>query len=147
MQRLFRLLMAARPMNTLYADTGLAASRLFFGLTMALCHGLKKIPPSEKWIAYVGELGFPLSEVFAWSAGIAEFVGGLLIAIGLFTRISSIFLMFTMFVAVFIGHAGDPFSKQELGLCYLFASLLFLSLGGGRFSIDHLIYSNKAGSE
>ena len=120
-------------------DISLLLSRIFFGLTMAFMHGSHKLPPSEQFINFITNLGFPTPFVFAWMAGLTEFVGGMMIALGLATRISSFLMIQTMMVAVFMAHAGDPFKKMELGLCYLFASLLFMSLGAGRYSLDYLI--------
>lgn len=139
MTKILKLLLNASPMSHRLGDLSLACARIYFGAAMAFAHGIKKIPPSEKWISFVSELGFPLPEVFAWSAGFTELIGGGLIALGLATRVSSFFLIQTMLVAVVLGHAGDPFKKIELGLCYLFASLLFLGLGAGRYSLDAII--------
>ena len=136
----FKALLSAPAMQTKLGDLGLMAARVYFGLAMAFSHGIKKVPPSDGWIKFVGELGFPMSELFAWSAGLTELLGGLLIALGLLTRVSSGLLISTMIAAVLMGHAGDPFSKQELGLCYLFASLMFLTLGGGRYSLDRRLF-------
>ena len=138
-----KLLFVTPEMQHRSADLGLALGRLYFGLSMALAHGIKKVPPSTRWVEYVSDLGFPAADYFAWCAGITELCGGILIALGLFTRLSSLGLILTMTVAVFMGHAGDPFSKLELGLCYLFASLIFLSLGGGRYSLDYRIFSKR----
>ena len=55
--------------------------------------------------------GFPLAPIFAWLAGLAEFLGGILIAIGLATRLSA--CLANNVVAIFIWHVGDPFSKIE----------------------------------
>lgn len=117
-------------------DLGLLIFRLFVGLSMAFAHGLGKFPPADGFIAKVGQMGFPLPSVFAWSASLAEFLGGLLIAAGLYTRASSLFLGFTMLVAAFGAHAMDPFSKKELSLLYFVACLLLLLQGAGRFSLD-----------
>ncbi|MAA80500.1 MAG: DoxD-like family protein [Deltaproteobacteria bacterium] len=129
--------------NHVSGDWALLFARVFFGLSMALAHGMNKLPPSDKFVSYIAKLGFPLPELFALQAGISECVGGLLIAIGLATRLSAFTLIFTMFVAVFLAHADDPYKKMELGLCYLFAFGLFMTLGGGRFSLDHLLFNTK----
>lgn len=117
-------------------DLGLLIFRMFVGLSMAFAHGLGKIPPAEGFIARIGQMGFPFATMFAWSASLAEFVGGLLIAVGLYTRASALFLGFTMLVAAFGAHALDPFSKKELALLYLAACTLLLFQGAGRFSLD-----------
>ncbi|MGE3975046.1 MAG: DoxX family protein [Bdellovibrionales bacterium] len=115
---------------------GLFVLRVFVGMTMALAHGWNKIPPSEKFLEGVIEMGFPLPIVFAWSAGLAEFMGGILLAIGLFVRPSALFIAITMGVAGFVRHAEDPFQKQELSLVYLAVAIFFVCVGGGKWSID-----------
>ena len=122
---------------------GLLVSRLVFGLSMAIAHGVGKVPPSEKFINKVDALGFPSPELFAWGAGLSELIGGCLIAAGLLTRLSSLFLLSTMIVAVFVAHAGDPFAKQELGLLYGAFSLLLILTGPGKFSLDNLVFNRK----
>ena len=66
----------------------------------------------------------------------AEFVCGSLVALGLFTRAALIPLIITMLVAVFIIHADDPFSKQELGLLYLIPYVTLFLTGPGKISLD-----------
>lgn len=120
-------------------DVTLFIGRGVFGLSMSFGHGINKVPPSEKFIASIGELGFPFPFFFAWAAGLAEFLGGLLIALGLTTRASSFFLVITMFVAVFLRHADDPFASKEKSLMYLVVFVWFMLVGAGRFSVDRLL--------
>jgi putative oxidoreductase len=127
------------------ADAGLLLLRLFTGLAMALAHGLGKLPPSDRFVDGVAELGFPFPVVFAWAAGLAEFVGGLLLAAGLATRPAAFFVAFTMAVAAFGRHADDPFAVQERALLFLAISVAFLLIGAGRYSADALI-SRRAAS-
>ena len=125
--------------NSIGLNIGLFALRVFSGLIMAFGHGIRKIPPSEGFINGAADMGFPLPGFFAWMAGLSEFVGGILIALGLFTRPSALFLGATMFVAGFIRHGEDPFGKMELALIYLCISLALLLTGPGKYSIDKLI--------
>lgn len=125
--------------NTLTADFVLTILRVFAGLSLMLAHGAGKIPVSHGFVKHVGELGFPLPIVFAWAAALSEYVGSLLLAIGLFTRPAALFVAFTMFTAAFIGHAGDPFGAAEKAYLFLVISLVFLILGSGRFSLDSII--------
>ena len=78
---------------------------------MAFAHGISKLPPSDRFVEVVGELGFPLAVVFAWLAGLAEAVGGILVALGIATRLMAFFLVQTMMVATFLQHGSDPFKK------------------------------------
>ncbi|WII73507.1 DoxX family protein [Bdellovibrio sp. 22V] len=135
----FKKLLSAKNYNTKQDDLALAMLRVFIGATMAFSHGLGKIPPPEMLVQGVSSLGFPMPEMFAWSAGLAEFVGGLLLAIGFLTRPAAAFVVFTMGVAAFAVHAADPFAKKEMALLYFFAALFFVLHGAGRWSVDHLL--------
>lgn len=120
-------------------DAGLLVVRLFAGLAMAFGHGLGKLPPSEKFIEGVANLGFPLPFLFAWAAALSEFLGGLLVAIGLLTRPAALSLALTMATAAFLRHADDPFSSREKALLYLVIAILLVITGAGRYSIDRLV--------
>ena len=121
------------------ADVGLLLLRLFAGLALAFGHGINKLPPSEGFLRGVSNLGFPMPEVFGWAAGLAEFGGGLLLALGLMTRPASFFIGCTMAVAAFGRHAADPFSGKEKALLFLAVAVLYLLAGAGRYSIDALL--------
>ena len=117
-------------------DVGLLLLRLGFGLTMAFAHGLGKIPPSAGFVEGTAAMGFPLPALFAWAAALSEFVGGLLIAVGLATRPAAVLLATTMAVAAFVRHGADPFADKEMALLYLFASLALAAAGAGRYALD-----------
>jgi putative oxidoreductase len=125
------------------ANLGLLGLRAFAGFALMYGHGLRKMPPSERFIEGVAEMGFPIPIVFAWSAALSEVVGGVLLALGLATRPAAFFIACTMATAAFIRHAPDPFSGKELSLLFFFTALLFLSIGGGRFSLDRLIQKDR----
>lgn len=72
----------------------------------------------------------------------AEFFCSILIGIGLGTRLASIPLMFTMFVAAFIAHGDDPFRRKETALLYLLFYLMLLIVGSRKYSLDFL-FSKK----
>lgn len=69
----------------------------------------------------------------------AEVVCSILIGIGLGTRLASIPLIITMFVAAFIAHGPDPFRQKEVALLYLLFYITFFVTGGRKYSIDHLL--------
>jgi putative oxidoreductase len=118
------------------ANAGLALLRIFAGVALAASHGLGKLPPSEQFIGGVTNLGFPAPAFFAWAAALAEFLGGVFIALGLFTRISSFFIVCVMLTAILGTHANDPFQRKELAFFYLFTALCFLLKGASDWSID-----------
>ena len=69
----------------------------------------------------------------------SEFICSILIGIGLGTRLASIPLMFTMFVAAFISHGADPFGRKEMALLYLLFYIILLVVGSRKYSIDYLL--------
>lgn len=139
-----RLLFGGAVIESIRANVGLAILRVFVGLSMALGHGLGKIPPSERFVAITGDLGFPVPEFFAWMAALSEFGGGLLLALGLLTRPGAFFIWFTMLVAAFFQHAADPFSTKEMAFLYLVITGMFVVIGSGKYGVDPLIRSRDS---
>jgi putative oxidoreductase len=118
------------------ANAGLTLLRLFAGVALAAAHGFGKIPPGDGLINRAGEIGFPVPVFFAWAAAMSEFLGGIFLALGLFTRISSFFIACVMLTALIGVHSADPFATQEKALLYLFVAMAFLLKGAGDWSID-----------
>lgn len=133
-----RSILFGSPAPSRGTDAALLLLRLGFFLPMAFLHGLGKLPPSEGFIGGTAALGFPAPALFAWAAGLSEFVGGLLLAAGLLTRPAAAFMTITMAVAFFGAHgaavSGD--NSGEMALLYLVASLVVLIAGPGLHSVD-----------
>ncbi len=128
--------------NSLLDEAAMTTLRVVTGLLMLILHGMGKMPPSEKFIEGVTTLGFPAPVAFAWAAGIAESIGAIFLAIGLFTRPSAILLTITMIVAAFGRHLADPLDVKEKSLLYLIIVLVFVFRGAGRWSIDYFSSKN-----
>ncbi|UZR95868.1 DoxX family protein [Chondrinema litorale] len=118
--------------------------RVFTGLSMALAHGFGKLPPSAGFIEATGNIGFPLPVFFAWAAALSEFVGGILITLGLLTRPASLLMSLTMITAAFITHSADPFATKEKALLYLCISIVLLLTGSGKYGIDAAFQKNNS---
>ncbi len=75
-------------------------------------------------------------------AGVIEFVGGFLIAIGLFTSPVAFLASGEMAVAYFQAHAPRGFwpiqNGGELAVLYCFIFLYFAAVGSGKLSIDSI---------
>ena len=136
--------------TTRFGDIGLFILRASAGLFIAFGHGLSKVysdgsfGPPGGFVNRVKEMGFPAPTAFAWMAALIEFVGGILLALGLMTRPVALALTFNMAVAGFVRHAKDPFSVKELALLYLCAFALFIFTGAGRFSLDKFFRKTSA---
>lgn len=75
-------------------------------------------------------------------AGVLELVGGALLVVGLFTRITAFLLCGEMAVAYFMAHAskGDPLlpllNQGEPAVLFCFIFLFLAAAGAGAWSID-----------
>ena len=123
---------------------GLLVLRLGTGLTMALMHGLPKVgrlfgAAPIKFADPFG-LGAPVSLALA---SFSEFVCGVLIALGLYTRAATLPLAFTMLVAMFHAHAGDPWGKREPAFMFLVPAIALFFAGPGRYSLDALLRARR----
>jgi putative oxidoreductase len=124
-------------LNSIVGDFGLLVLRVFAGTSLALAHGWGKVPPREPFVSGVTALGFPAE--MAWLTMVTEFVGGLLLAAGLLTRPAAAAMIVNFSVAGFMAHARDAYAVKELALLFLATAVMFLCVGGGRFSIDRLL--------
>lgn len=122
-----------------FANAGVTLLRIFAGISLAFAHGIGKIPPDEGLISGAASLGFPMPVVFAWAAGLSEFLGGIFLALGLFTRVLAFFIAFTMLVAILGVHGADPYQKKELAFMYFFVATAFLLKGSGDWSVDSFL--------
>lgn len=138
-----RILMDARTNQTNSEAGADLLLRAFVGFTMAFAHGMGKLPPPQMMVDGVAGMGFPLPIFFAWAAALSEFLGGLLLVAGLFTRLAAAMMAFTMGVAAFVAHAADPFQRKEMALLFLAIALFYLIAGAGRFSVDAIMRKRK----
>lgn len=125
--------------TALDVDLGALLIRLLLGGLMVY-HGWQKINMYDSIVPrfkdYIG-IGSTLSlnlVIFA------EFFCGILLILGLFTRLAVLPILFAMGVVVFIAHAPDPFMKKELPLVFLFLSVAVFVMGSGRYSLDRVIF-------
>ena len=123
-------------------DLGLLVLRLGVGLTLTLAHGLGKLPPSDGFIEGTAAMGFPLPVLFAWAAALSEFLGGLLLAVGLATRPAAVFVSVTMAVAFFVRHGGD-LGEGEKAFLFLVGAVALAVSGAGKLSLDAWIRSKR----
>ena len=130
-------------------DLGLLVLRVGVGLMMAIGHGKSKMfgaggfgPPAQL-VEGVEALGFP--GFFAWLVALAEFGGGILLALGLLTRPAALALSFNMAVAAFMAHGKHPWfmsgtgPAKEPALLYLVPFIAVMLMGAGRYSLDRLV--------
>ncbi len=150
MSAIKNLLFGGAGATTRFGDIGLLILRAGTGLLMAYGHGLSKVYSngsvgiSDQLVSGVKAMNFPAPTAFAWMAALTEFLGGILLALGLMTRPVALALTFNMAVAAFGVHGKDPLAVKEMALLYLLAFQVFVFTGAGRFSLDKFLRKSSA---
>lgn len=110
-------------------------------------------PAKTKWsdiaaiAEWFGSMGYPLPTLQAYLAASTEAAGVLLLALGLFTRLISIPLMFVMVVAIVTVHLPNGFESGnngfEIPLYYFIMLFVLVTHGGGKISLDWLLFKRQ----
>ena len=127
----------------------LLAVRLYWGWQFAQT-GWGKLHNIGKITGFFTSLDIPFPSFNAHLVSGLEFVGGLLLIVGLASRVTGFLLAGNMFVAYWTAdrdalasifsdpgkfYAADPYT-------FLFASLMVLIFGAGLFSLDTLVFKH-----
>jgi putative oxidoreductase len=120
--------------------------RLYWGWQFAET-GWGKLHHIHRVVGFFGSLGIPHPGLVAPFVSATEFVGGILLILGLVSRLTALVLAIDMFVAYWV---GDPAALHSIlsdpgkfwnadPYTFLFASLIVLVFGPGLFSLDALL--------
>ncbi len=133
-------------MQTTANDIGKLLLRLVVGGSM-LFHGTAKVMHGIDFIKQgVDAAGFP--HLLAYGVYLGEFVGPLLLLLGLFSRLSALMITIDMIMALVLVHHSQIFTVNsmsggwaiELQALYLVGSFAIVLMGGGKYSLSR---SNK----
>ena len=146
--------MAALSLSSLSRLAGLGplAARILVGVIMT-AHGLQKLQGGPgNFGGLLGQLGVPAPTLMAYVVTFVELVGGVLLIVGLLSRLSALLLTINLTVAVvlvktgvgLLSPMGSPGVGAELDLALIAALLAVLFVGPGRFSLDHALGIERA---
>lgn len=130
------------------ASLGLTVLRVVLGVTFLL-HGWQKF---TEWTlagtqAAFAQMGVPAAELAAPVVAVLELVGGLMLLLGLGTRVVAALLALVMLGALVLVHLPAGFFVAdggiELVLLLAAASALFALAGAGRWSLDHVVAAKR----
>lgn len=118
--------------NYFYSVFRIIISLLFF------MHGAQKL---FGWMGGIdGNGATPELASLAWFAGLIEVAVGLLILLGVFTRIAALVAVIEMIVAYFVVHLQMGFNPLlnggELALMFLVSFLIMIYYGAGKWSLE-----------
>jgi putative oxidoreductase len=128
----------------------LLAIRVYWGW-LFLQSGIGKFGHIEKVVAFFTDLGIPAPTLNAYFNASLETVGGILLILGLASRLISVPLLINMIVAYvtadrealtsFFSESGKFFGADPFP--FLLVSLLILIFGPGKLSLDTLILAYR----
>ena len=133
-----------RRITSTYKTWATVPIRIALGMIFS-AHGAQKVFGAfggsglGKFIATAAPLGLWPSWFWMGSAAFAELIGGVLVLLGLFTRIGAAAIFAVMIVVIAGIHWGN-FFVQDRGIEFPFAMLcmaiMLLYTGGGKLSVD-----------
>lgn len=105
-------------------------------------HGYGKIfsnaPGMTNFTKMVTGMGFPLPGMFAWAAALSEFVGGIMLILGVYPSLAAVFTAITISVAAFKVKKGLP-PKADAELALLAMSIAIALVGGGKYALGRFL--------
>jgi putative oxidoreductase len=118
---------------------GLTVLRVAVGIVFAV-HGYQKLFTFgfHGVTGMFGHMGIPLPGFFAVVVTVVEFVGGILLILGVATRIAAAFIASDMMVAILVVHLKNGFFNPhgvEFPLTLLAAAICLMLAGGGALSL------------
>ena len=118
---------------------GLAVLRVVVGIVFAV-HGYQKLFTLgiHGVAGMFGHMGIPLPGFFAVVVTLVEFVGGILLILGVATRIAAAFIACDMLVAILAVHLKNGFFNPrgfEFPLTLLASAICLVLAGGGALSL------------
>ena len=127
-------------------DIFLLIIRLYWGWLFFRA-GLWKFMNYPQASGFFEHLGLPFPEYFVIFIASVELLGGILLFLGLFSRVVALILTFNMIGALVVGHREmllSVFSNPEdfytaPPLTFLIVSMVVLFFGAGKFSLDYLL--------
>ncbi len=120
--------------------------RVMIGIVGVL-HGWPKMMTLGAFIEKVHKMGVPIAPVFGTAAALAEFLGGLALIFGFFTRYAAFCFACVMAVAVFKVHLPNGFFAKgdgyEYPLVLFVAAVSLVFSGAGPISLDRMFGRKK----
>src|SRR5260370_10037540 len=120
---------------------GVLVLRVVLGLIF-FSHGYPKLAHSGAGMqGFFVEHGLP--GYFVYIAGVLEVFGGILLALGLFTRGATLLLAIEMGVAIWKVHSTGSYlavHNYEFPLAILAGSFALATVGAGRMALDHPLF-------
>lgn len=126
-------------------DKALFILRLAAGVIFVL-HGYGKLfgnaPGMDMFTSMVAGLGLPMPGIFAYAAALSEFLGGLALLTGLYTKVFSALLVVVMAVA-FAGVKQFKLPQGDVDIALMAIALAIHFAGPGSYTVRKWLMKGK----
>jgi len=137
------------PKNNKISHWSLTLLRVVLGIIFAYHGYLKLFVPNgfKGTVGFFTSLGIPLPIYAALVVSVVEFIGGLLLILGVLSRWSSVLLIVNMLVAFFVVHLNNGLlvsnGGYEFVLVLLAGLVVVLVNGAGSLSVGKKYFKSK----
>ena len=131
-------LFSAQPIST---GNILAFVRIVIGIFLII-HG-KEVFQADKMTEYAKWETFKGSSILPYLGKGSEFVAGVLLLLGLFTRLASLITIGTFIYIVFFVGNGKFWMDDQHPFMFVLFGLLFFFTGPGQWSADQILFKPK----
>ena len=128
----------------LWQNNGLAVIRIIVG-GFLIYHGCEMFdtPVMNEYFKWDMFKDSSMATVSVYGGKVAELLSGILLVLGLFTRLACIILICTLgYIAFFVGH-GKIWYEDQYPFLFVVIGVIFIFTGPGSFSLDNVIFKTK----
>ena len=130
--------------SPLWQNNGLGLIRILIGISL-IYHGWEifNTKAMNEYFTWDMFKDSSLTKIFVYAGKVSELISGILLLLGLFTRIACIIIICTMaYIAFLVGH-GKIWYEDQYPFLFVIIGFIFIFTGPGSFSLDNVIFKSK----
>jgi putative oxidoreductase len=130
--------------SPLWQQQGLAIIRIIVGLFLVY-HGWEVFDAAKmkEYTTWNTWKDYPSPEFMVYLGKTSELAGGVLLTLGLFSRLACIIIAGTMLYIVFFVGNGKFWSNDQHPFLFVLIAFIFFFTGPGKWSLDQLIFGRN----
>lgn len=119
-------------------DMGVLFLRLFVGVRLiyGVVDNIFSWKQMMEFAAFLENFHFPFPVTSAVVSVYVQFIAGIMIILGFKIRLAALLMIGNFLIALLMVHLNDTFEGMTPALAILFASILFLFQGAGKYALD-----------
>lgn len=128
-----------------YSDFTLLGLRVLTGafLVHETWDNVSSAARMAEFVKFLDQFGFPAPALMAPLSVAVQFGCGILLILGLFTRLAGLLIAANFVVAVVMVHWAEPFRGWWPAIVLVFLGLHFAAAGSGRLGLDAMLGSKR----